>query len=40
MRRVGTELFSGPVQLVGVALLKLDSLRALLSKVAADADAK
>ena len=33
MRRVGTELFSGPVQLVGVALLKLDSLRALLSKV-------
>jgi signal transduction histidine kinase len=33
MRRVGTELFSGPVQLIGVALLKLDSLRALSSKV-------
>jgi hypothetical protein len=33
MRRVGTELFSGPVQHVAVALLKLDSLRALLAKV-------
>jgi signal transduction histidine kinase len=33
MRRVGTELFSGPVQHVAVALLKLDSLRTLLAKV-------
>jgi signal transduction histidine kinase len=33
MRRVGTELFSGPVQHVAVALLKLDSLRSLLAKV-------
>jgi signal transduction histidine kinase len=33
MRRVGAELFRGPVQLVGVALLKLDSLRAMLAKV-------
>jgi signal transduction histidine kinase len=33
MRRVGTELFSGPVQHVAVALLKLDSLRALLAKL-------
>jgi signal transduction histidine kinase len=40
MRRVGTELFRGPVQLVGVALLKLDSLRALLTKVDLSAHAK
>ena len=40
MRRVGTELFRGPVQLVGVALLKLDSLRALLAKVDLSAHAK
>src|SRR5262245_44902110 len=40
MRRVGTELFSGPVQHVAVALLKLDSLRALLGKVDLSTDAK
>ena len=40
MRRVGTELFRGPVQLVGVALLKLDSLRALLAKVDLSGHAK
>ena len=40
MRRVGTELYRGPVQLVGVALLKLDSLRALLAKVDLSAHAK
>jgi hypothetical protein len=40
MRRVGTELSRGPVQLVGVALLKLDSLRALLAKVDLSAHAK
>ena len=40
MRRVGTELFRGPVQLVGVALLKLDSLRALLAKVDLSAHTK
>src|SRR5262245_4812224 len=40
MRRVGTELFSGPAQHVAVALLKLDSVRALLSKVNLSTDAK
>jgi len=40
MRRVGTELFRGPVQLVGVALLKLDSLRALVAEVDASLKAR
>src|SRR5262249_35535896 len=40
MRRVGTELSRGPVQLVGVALLKLDSLRAVVAKVDASLKAK
>jgi signal transduction histidine kinase len=40
MRRVGTELYRGPVQLVGVALLKLDSLRALLTRMDASAHSK
>src|SRR5262245_10176255 len=40
MRRVGTELFSGPVQHVAVALLKLDSLRTLLAKLDRSGEAK
>jgi signal transduction histidine kinase len=40
MRRVGTELFSGPVQHVALALLKLDSLRTLLAKVDLSSHAK
>jgi signal transduction histidine kinase len=40
MRRVGTELFSGPVQHVAVALLKLDSLRTLLAKLERSGEAK
>src|SRR5262249_35775894 len=40
MRHIGTELLRGPVQRVGVALLKLDSLRALLAKMDASAHAK
>jgi signal transduction histidine kinase len=40
MRRVGAELFRGPVQLLGVALLKLDSLRGLLAQVDVSTHAK
>jgi len=32
MRSVGTELYSGPVQLVSLALLKFDSLREMLAR--------
>ena len=32
MRRIGTELYDGPMQLVALALLKLDSLRELIPK--------
>jgi signal transduction histidine kinase len=38
MRRLGTDLSKGPAQLVGVALLKLEALRALVAEMGAPAD--
>jgi hypothetical protein len=40
LRRAVTDLYKGPVQLVGVALLKLDALRALVAEIHAPADPK
>src|SRR5262245_16706605 len=40
MRRLGTDLYEGPVRLVGAALLKLDALRALFAEIEAPADGK
>jgi signal transduction histidine kinase len=40
MRRLGTDLDRGPVQRVGVALLKLDALRALIAEMQAPAAPK
>jgi signal transduction histidine kinase len=40
MQRVASELHSGPVQLVGLALLKLDPVRDMIAKLGATAEAK
>ena len=40
MRRMGTDLNSGPVQLVGVALRRLEALRAFVAEMPAPANAK
>ncbi len=40
MQRLGTELHAGPVQLVGLALLKLDGVRDMMAKLGAPSDAK
>jgi signal transduction histidine kinase len=40
MQRVASELHSGPVQLVGLALLKLDPVREMITKLDAPAEAK
>ena len=40
MRRMGTDLYRGPVQLVGVAVRKLEALRAFVAEMPAPAHAK
>jgi signal transduction histidine kinase len=40
MQRVASELHSGPVQLVGLALLKLDPVRDMIAKLGAPTEAK
>jgi signal transduction histidine kinase len=40
MQRVASELHNGPVQLVGLALLKLDPVREMIAKLGAPAEAK